>query len=102
MLDLIFAADKILTLSSADIMARLANGTIEKYQDVLHTSAPQLIQMLVGTWEATELYPTFFDQPIELQVEQLEAAAAAEIAERKDPLETVVNNLLNQGNLLGN
>lgn len=102
MLDLIFAADKILTLSSADIMARLANGTIEKYQDVLHTSAPQLIQMLVGTWTPTELYPTFFDQPIELQVAQLEEAAAAEIAERKDPLETVVNNLLNQGNLLGN
>ena len=102
MLDLIFAADKILTLSSADIIARLANGTIEKYQDVLHTSAPQLIQMLVGTWTPTELYPTFFDQPIELQVAQLEDAAAAEIAERKDPMQAVVDSLLNQGNQLGN
>lgn len=95
MLNLIFAADKILTLSNADIIARIANGTIEKWQDVLHTSAPQLIMMLEGTFVPTAEYPTFFDQPIQDQVAQLEDAAAAEIAERKDPIEEVVNRLLN-------
>jgi hypothetical protein len=94
MLDLIFAADKLLTLSSADILARLSNGTIEKYQDVLHNSAPQLIMMLEGTFTPTAEYSTFFDQPLEMQIEQLEAAAVAELAEEKDPLQRVIDGLL--------
>jgi hypothetical protein len=95
MLDLIFAADKILTLSSADIIARIANGTIEKYQDILHTSAPQLIAMLDGTFEPSELYPTFFDQPIADQVAQLEQAAKDELIEVGDPITIQMQRLTN-------
>jgi hypothetical protein len=93
--DLIVNADELLLMSSADIFARLNNGTVEKWQDVLHHSAPQLIMELIRTYLPTEEAPRFVDLPMGEQVAQLRALAASKVAEQLDPIQQVQRELLN-------
>jgi hypothetical protein len=93
--DLIVNADELLLMSSADIFARLNNGTVEKWQDVLHHSAPQLIMELIRSYLPTDEAPRFVDLPMGEQVAQLRALSASKVAEQLDPIQQVQRELLN-------
>lgn len=95
MYELIMQADELLLMSSADIIARVANGTIEKWQDVLHNSGPQLIMGLMRNHIETEDARTFFDLPMQTQIDQLKQAATDTIREQLDPIQVAANQLLN-------
>jgi hypothetical protein len=93
--DLIINADELLLMSNADVLARLANGTVEKWQDVLHNSAPQLIMELIRDYIATEEFPTFLSLPMSEKIAQLRAKAAEKIAVTLDPIAQAQQTLLN-------
>lgn len=93
--DLIIHADELLLMSSADIAARVANGTVEKWQDVLHFSAPQLIMELIRNYIPTEDAPQFTDLPLQEQVIQLRNIAAGKVREQLDPIQQAQRDLLN-------
>jgi hypothetical protein len=93
--DLIIHADELLLMSSADIAARVANGTVEKWQDVLHFSAPQLIMELIRNYIPTEDAPRFTDLPLQEQVIQLRNIAAGKVREQLDPIQQAQRDLLN-------
>jgi hypothetical protein len=93
--DLIINADELLLMSNADVLARLANGTVEKWQDVLHNSAPQLIMELIRDYIATEEFPTFLSLPMSDKIAQLRAKAAEKIAVTLDPIAQAQQTLLN-------
>jgi hypothetical protein len=78
--DLIINADELLLMSNADILARLASGSVEKWQDVLHNSGPQLIMELIRDFIPTEGAERFLDLPMSEQITQLRAKAAEKIA----------------------
>ena len=67
--ELIVETDRLLILSNDDIALKLARGTASKWEDVLHTSAIQLISSL------EDANPKFFEQDIITQKEQLIQAA---------------------------
>ena len=93
--DLIINADELLLMSSADIVARVANGTVEKWQDVLHHSAPQLVMELIREFIPTGDVQKFTDLPMNEQVIALRNLAAAKIAETLDPIQQAQQDLLN-------
>jgi hypothetical protein len=93
--DLILEADELLLMSSADIIARVANGSIEKWQDVLHYSAPQLIMYLIRNHIATPEAPRFIDLPMNDKVSLLKQLAVSKIVEQLDPIEQIRQDLLN-------
>jgi hypothetical protein len=93
--DLIINADELLLMSNADVLARLANGTVEKWQDVLHNSAPQLIMELIRDYIPTEEFPTFLSLPMSEKITQLRAKAAEKIAVTLDPIAQAQQTLLN-------
>jgi hypothetical protein len=93
--DLIINADELLLMSNADILARLASGSVEKWQDVLHNSGPQLIMELIRDYIATEEAPRFLDLPMSEQITQLRAKAAEKIAVTLDPIQQAQQTLLN-------
>jgi hypothetical protein len=93
--DLIINADELLLMSSADIVARVANGTVEKWQDVLHHSAPQLVMELIREFIPTGDAQKFTDLPMNEQVIALRNLAAAKIAETLDPIQQAQQDLLN-------
>jgi hypothetical protein len=93
--DLIINADELLLMSNADILARLANGSVEKWQDVLHNSGPQLIMELIRDFIPTEGAERFLDQPMSDQITQLRAKAAEKIAVTLDPIQQAQQTLLN-------
>jgi len=93
--ELIVNADELLLMSNADVLARLASGTVEKWQDVLHNSAPQLVMELMRDYIATEEAPKFFDLPMNDQIAQLRAKAAEKIATTLDPIAQAQQTLLN-------
>jgi hypothetical protein len=93
--DLIINADELLLMSNADILARLASGTVEKWQDVLHNSGPQLIMELIRDFIPTEGAQRFLDQPMSDQIAQLRAKAAEKIAVTLDPIAQAQQTLLN-------
>lgn len=95
MYELIMAADELFLMSSADIALRIANGTVEKWQDVLHNSAPQLIMELVRNFEATSEAGKFFELPLEEQIVALRDLAVSKVVEVRDPLTNAAQNLLN-------
>ena len=88
-------ADELLLMSNADVLARLASGTVEKWQDVLHNSAPQLVMELMRDYIPTEEAPTFFDLSMNLQIAALRAKAAEKIAVTLDPIQQAQQTLLN-------
>lgn len=67
--ELIVETDRLLILSNDDINMKLARGTASKWEDILHTSAIQLISSL------EDKNPKFFTQDIVTQKEQLIQAA---------------------------
>jgi len=93
--DLILNADELLLMSSADIALRVANGTIEKYQDVIHHSAPQLIMELIRNYIPTEDAPRFIDLPMAEQIAALNRLASDRIAVQLDPIQQAQQELLN-------
>jgi hypothetical protein len=93
--DLIINADELLLMSNADILARLASGSVEKWQDVLHNSGPQLIMELIRDFIPTEGAQRFLDQPMSEQITQLRAKAAEKIAVTLDPIQQAQQTLLN-------
>jgi hypothetical protein len=93
--DLIINADELLLMSNADILARLASGSVEKWQDVLHNSGPQLIMELIRDFIPTEGAERFLDQPMSEQITQLRAKAAEKIAVTLDPIQQAQQTLLN-------
>lgn len=95
MYDLIMAADELFLMSSADIALRIANGTVEKWQDVLHNSSPQLIMELIRNHVATEEAPTFFALPLQEQIRLLRDLAVEKVVEVRDPLTNAAQGLIN-------
>jgi hypothetical protein len=93
--DLIINADELLLMSNADILARLASGSVEKWQDVLHNSGPQLIMELIRDFIPTEGAQRFLDQPMSDQITQLREKAAEKIAVTLDPIQQAQQTLLN-------
>jgi hypothetical protein len=93
--DLIINADELLLMSNADILARLASGSVEKWQDVLHNSGPQLIMELIRDFIPTDGAQRFLDQPMSDQITQLRAKAAEKIAVVLDPIQQAQQTLLN-------
>lgn len=93
--ELIMNADDLLLMNSADIIARIGLGMIEKWQDVLHQSAPQLIMQLIREYEPTADYENFLDQPMQEQISQLNAIAVGRVAEVLDPIQRAQQALLN-------
>jgi hypothetical protein len=92
--DLILSADELLLMSAADIALRVANGTVEKWQDVLHFSAPQLVMELIRTFTPTETAPEFLDLPIEEQVVALREKAAEKVRVKLDPIQEAQQALI--------
>jgi hypothetical protein len=93
--DLILNADELLLMNSADIALRVANGTIEKYQDVIHHSAPQLIMELIRNHIPTEDAERFIDLPMAEQIAALNRLASDRIAVQLDPIQQAQQELLN-------
>jgi hypothetical protein len=93
--ELIVNADELLLMSNADVLARLASGTVEKWQDVLHNSSPQLVMELMRDYIPTADAPKFFDLPMSEQIAQLRAKAAEKIATTLDPIAQAQQTLLN-------
>jgi hypothetical protein len=93
--DLILNADELLLMNSADIALRVANGTIEKYQDVIHHSAPQLIMELIRNHIPTEDAQRFIDLPMSEQIAALNRLASDKIAVQLDPIQQAQQELLN-------
>jgi hypothetical protein len=93
--DLILNADELLLMNSADIALRVANGTIEKYQDVIHHSAPQLIMELIRNHIPTEDAQRFIDLPMAEQIAALNRLASDKIAVQLDPIQQAQQELLN-------
>jgi hypothetical protein len=93
--DLIINADELLLMSSADIVARIANGTVERYQDVIHHSAPQLIMELIRNFIPTETAQKFIDLPMSEQVAALNRLASDRVAVKLDPIQQAQQDLLN-------
>jgi vacuolar-type H+-ATPase subunit D/Vma8 len=88
-------ADDLLLMNSSDIIARIGLGMIEKWQDVLHQSAPQLIMELIRKFEPTAEYRTFLDQPIQDQITQLNELAVSRVSETLDPIQRAQQDLIN-------
>jgi hypothetical protein len=92
---LIMAADELLLMNNVDVLARVANGTVEKWQDVLHNSAPQLIMELMRLHVATEEAPTFLDLSLQDQVQALKEMAVSKVREQLDPIQIAAQQLTN-------
>jgi hypothetical protein len=67
--ELLMSTDYVVTLSVEDVSLAVANGTIDKWQELIHISGIQLIQELVGVNE------NFFQQDFKVQMDQLIAKA---------------------------
>ena len=93
--DLILNADELLLMNSADIALRVANGTIEKYQDVIHHSAPQLIMELIRNHIPSEDAQRFIDLPMQEQIAALNRLASDKIGTQLDPIQQAQQDLLN-------
>jgi hypothetical protein len=93
--DLIINADELLLMSNADVLARLATGTVEKWQDVLHNSAPQLIMELIRDFIPSEGQPSFLSLPMSDKIRLLQEKAAEKIRVQLDPIAQAQQTLLN-------
>jgi hypothetical protein len=93
--ELIVNADELLLMSSADVIARIGNGTVEKWQDVLHHAAPQLIMELMREYIPNELNPTFISLPMQEQINFLKEKAVSKVREVLDPIQQAQQTLLN-------
>jgi hypothetical protein len=95
MYELILAADELLLMNSADIALRVANGTVEKWQDVLHNSAPQLIMELIREYVPRDEASNFYDLPLQEQINLLRDKAVSKVTEQLDPFTQAQRIILN-------
>jgi hypothetical protein len=90
---LILATDRIVTLSQEAINTGLSNGTIEKWESILHDSCITFINELL------QENPDFFTQEMAMQQEQLESKArlrAEQIAKSEaDTTGNLISNIAN-------
>ena len=90
---LILATDRIVTLSQEAINTGLSNGTIEKWESILHDSCITFINELLQD------NPDFFTQEMAMQQEQLESKArlrAEQIAKTEaDTTGNLISNIAN-------
>jgi len=98
---LITETDRLLTLSNADIQAKLATGTVEKWEEILHTSAPNFVIELSSTYDPTPEIDNFFAQDMAVQkaklIEKAKAVAASvQAASPQTALQNVVKDTLLQ------
>jgi hypothetical protein len=92
--ELIMDADELLLMPESSIIALVANGTYEKWQVVVHNSAPQLIKQLMRSHVATEQFPTFLDLPMDEKIAALKQAAIETIGNVDDPITQAQMTLL--------
>jgi hypothetical protein len=92
--ELIVNADKMLTMNPADTIAMVANGTYEKWELLLHNSAPQLIMQLIRNHAPTVDAESFLDLPMDTKLEQLKQIAIASLSDVGDPITNAQNALL--------
>ena len=85
---LIVAADRLLTLTTADITSKMSRGTVARWEEILHTSALTLVQELIRAEN------TFLDQDLKVQIEKLIALAKAKEAEIKSDEAAVRGSLI--------
>lgn len=86
--DIVFVADKIITLSSAEIAQKILSGTVAKWQDILHTSIYSLIS------ESMQEDPGFFDLEMNEKVTLLENKAKEmllEISPKIDSTQSILD-----------
>ena len=90
---LILATDRIVTLSQEAINTGLSNGTIEKWESILHDSCITFINELL------QENPDFFTQEMAMQQEQLESKArlrSEQIAKTEaDTTGNLISNIAN-------
>ena len=90
---MILATDRIVTLSQETINTGLSNGTIEKWESILHDSCITFINELLQD------NPDFFTQEMAMQQEQLESKArlrAEQIAKTEaDTTGNLISNIAN-------
>jgi len=73
-INLVFYADRLVTLSNQEIATKLSTGAIAKWEDILHTSITQIIQ------EAMNMDDNFMEKTLEEQrVMIVEKAKAIEV-----------------------
>lgn len=87
---LIVSADRLLTITSTDISAKMGKGTVAGWEEILHTSALTLVQELLRK------DAKFFDKDLQKQIDELvalakekEAAANVIPASREDLINTL-------------
>ena len=88
-IDLVFFADRLVTLSNQDIQVKLASGSIAKWEDILHTSIYQFIEVLLNENE------TFLDLELEEQY-----AKVVEMAKAKE--NEITPKAINNDQILAN
>ncbi len=90
--NLIIYADRLLTLSNDDILLKKAALTVDKWEDVLHTSAITFIDQLITVNDK------FFEQDLEVQKTQLVEMAKKISNDIKAPVPTsnsdIVKNII--------
>lgn len=85
---LLVHADRLLDMSKEEIQYRIAQGHIAPWEDVLHVSGISLIDELMLE------NPTFLDQEMKVQIEQLKAKAEQKFSEI-NVSEDVINRVVN-------
>ena len=88
-IDLVFATDRIITLSTLEIAQKIGIGTVAKWEDILHTS----IYMWIDDKIKNE--PEFFDKEFMDQQSEL-----IEMAKKKES--EISPSKLNPDNILSN
>lgn len=105
---LIVETDRLLTLTQPEVEVKQSKGTIEKWEEILHTSAPYFVQELIKSFnptckaEAGECVDTFFTQDLETQKKQLiklaqDRAKEIEAAQPK-PQEGLIRSIVDKNN----
>lgn len=69
--NLVFNADRFLTSRDVEVQTKVANGTAFKWEEILHSSAIQLIRELEREHE------NFYDKPMDEQIQLLKDKAVA-------------------------
>lgn len=87
--DIVFAADRLITLTSIEISNKILSGTVAKWEDVLHVSIYGFLSELVQTDDR------FLNLSLEDQVKILHDMAKEKL-EEISPTTTSTNDILNQ------
>lgn len=85
---LVFAADRLVTLSQQEITQKLITRTVQPWEAILHDSINYFIEDAIRLHQATEAAPTWFDKPMIERVAEVQAMAmdkADEMTPQSDP-----------------